>query len=73
MSTPEWMLKVQPGDWLIPIPLWNNSTQLDKLNVPCRVLSVDQKAVAQHGVTFLVQTIRGRRVWLSAGWFEPTE
>lgn len=60
---------IKAGDMLNPDPLYNQTERFEnRLSVPTKLLGVEG-AVSQSGVLYQVQTVRGEKIWLDAGWF----
>lgn len=70
LGVPEWVYKVAIGDKLIPIPLWNETTQDQfKMPTPVEVLAIDTASQSQTNMLFLVRLRGGRTRWLDSAWF----
>lgn len=65
-----WELKVQVGDMLIPVSLWNKTTRTMKMDVPTKIEAIKHEKVCESGIMFYVQAGL-KKVWLDSHWFLP--
>ncbi len=70
MTDQHWGRRVKTGDFLTPIPLWNQtSRETVQLPESCKILAI-REASCGSGFLFEVHTINGGSIWLDADWFE---
>lgn len=66
-----WIVDVEIGDKLMPIPLWNKTERRpNQLHMPTEILDI-VTGKCQSGFLFLVRKINTSLEWLDAEWFEP--
>jgi len=65
-----WIIDVEIGDMLMPIPLWNKTERRpNQLHTPTEILDIATESASQSGFLFLVRKIDGTAEWLDAEWF----
>lgn len=70
-----WAQTIEPGHKLRPKPQWNQTERMAARRLPAvvEVIDVERGPGWQYRVGLTVASITGRRLQLSAGWFEPLE
>lgn len=69
----EWAHTIKVGDRLTVQAIYNDTTTYDKLPTPCEVLEIDYTRRSGTDVMLRVRAVKGRTLWLDAGWFYSQE